>query len=237
MAPSRQPDGTPDIGARPASATAAEHNRPALRRWTMPVGWLHCNCSVVADTTARQAVVVDPGDNVGQIVALLDREHLHLAAIAITHAHIDHIGGAAALQAQRPAPVYLQPADTAVYATLEDQAAWLGVPPPPRAAIDAPLREGAPLAFGGFRFEVIETPGHTPGSCCLYLPSESLLLAGDTLFAGSVGRTDLPGGDSRRLMRSIQEKLLPLPDSTCVVPGHGVETTIGAERRSNPFLL
>ncbi|MGH9533959.1 MAG: MBL fold metallo-hydrolase [Terriglobales bacterium] len=214
-----------------------EATPPRFRRWTFPVGLLQCNCSVIADMAERQAVVVDPGDNINRIVALLDEHKLRLAAIAITHAHIDHIGGAAALQARRPAPVLLQPADHAVHATLDSQAGWIGVAPPPRVAIDAPLAEAAPLTFGAFSLQVIETPGHTPGSVCLYLPGESLLLAGDTLFAGAIGRTDLPGGDWDQILRSIHHKLLPLPDATLVVPGHGPETTIGAERRDNPFLI
>lgn len=207
-----------------------------MRRWTFPVGLLQCNCSVLADPATGQAVVLDPGDDIARIVGVLDRERLHLAAIAVTHAHIDHIGGAAALTAVRPAPVFLSPADTVIYSMLDMQAAWLGVAPPPRVAIDAPLAENSPLAIGGLRFAVIQTPGHTPGSCCLYLPEERLLLAGDTLFAGSIGRTDLPGGDPAAILRSIHAKLLPLPDATLVVPGHGPETTIGAERRHNPFL-
>lgn len=219
---------------------AASSSR-SFRRWTFPVGLLRCNCSVLADLGTRQVIVVDPGDNVSRgdldrVVALLDEHQLTLVAIAITHAHIDHIGGAAGLQARRPAPVLLQPADEALCAMLDEQAAWIGAPPPPRVAIDTPLGEGAPLAFGGYQFEVMETPGHTPGSVCLYLPDESLLLAGDTLFAGSIGRTDLPGGDSQKILRSIHHKLLPLPETTLVVPGHGPETTIGAERRGNPFL-
>ncbi len=219
----------------------AANSSQRFRRWTFPVGLLQCNCSVLADLGTRQAIVVDPGDNarrgdLDRILALLDENQLTLVAIAITHAHIDHIGGAAALQALRPAPVLLQPADEALYAMLDEQAAWIGVPPPPRVAIDAPLGEGAPLAFGGYQFQVVETPGHTPGSVCLYLPGESLLLAGDTLFAGSIGRTDLPGGDSQKILRSIHHKLLPLPEATLVVPGHGPETTIGAERCGNPFL-
>ncbi len=207
-----------------------------MLRITFPVGPLACNCSIVADETTREALIIDPGDEIDDILRRMREAGLSPRAIAITHAHIDHIGGAARLKAATGAPVALHAGDLPLYDQLDWQAEWLGVPPPPRAAIDQGLRETEPLRLGGLQFEVLETPGHTPGSICLYVPAEAHLFAGDTLFAGSVGRTDLPGGDGRQLLHSLHSKLLELPDATQVIPGHGPETSIGRERKSNPFL-
>lgn len=219
--------------------------RPGLRRWTFPVGLLACNCSIIADPATRDAMVVDPGDDlrraglggVDQILARLRAERLRLVAIAITHAHVDHIGAAARLKTLTGAPVLLQPKDHALYDMLADQCGWLGLPTPERTTVDAALGEAEPVKIGGQSWQVLETPGHTPGSCCLYWPASGQLLAGDTLFAGSIGRTDLPGGDMAQIVYSVHTKLLTLPDETVVVPGHGRETTIGEERTSNPFLI
>jgi glyoxylase-like metal-dependent hydrolase (beta-lactamase superfamily II) len=159
-----------------------------------------------------------------------------VTAIAVTHAHIDHIGGAQKLKAATGAPVYLNRADLPLYDQLDVQAAWLGMRAPERAEIDQDARDGDSLSVGGTALTVLETPGHTPGSISLWIPAEGKLLAGDTLFRDSIGRTDLPGGDGRRILRSIADKLLQLPDETVVIPGHGESTTIGRERRHNYFL-
>ena len=202
----------------------------------LSVGMLGCNCSVFGDEMTAEAIVVDPGDDIEAIEAILDRHALQLKAIIITHAHIDHIGGAAKLKARRGAPVYMNDADQVLYDHLEMQASWLGVETPEQTGIDTSAREGDVLRLGATEFHVLHTPGHTPGSLCLWIPAEEKLVAGDTLFRESIGRTDLPGGDSRAILRSIHGKLLSLPPSAVVIPGHGPSTTLAHERQFNPFL-
>jgi glyoxylase-like metal-dependent hydrolase (beta-lactamase superfamily II) len=202
----------------------------------LPVGMLACNCSVIGDEKTREAIVIDPGDDIAEIVDILKRHQLTVKMIAITHAHIDHIGGAEKLRALTGAPVYMHEDDAVLAENLEMQAGWLGMPTPKNPGIDVPAKEGDALKVGGLEAQVIHTPGHTPGSLSLYLPAEKTLIAGDTLFRGSVGRTDLPGGDARAIAESIRGKLYRLPDDTVVIPGHGGETTIGREKASNPFV-
>jgi len=202
----------------------------------LPVGMLQCNCSIFGDEQTREAIVIDPGDDVSRILELLAQHELKVKAIVITHAHIDHIGGAAKLKTATGAPVYMNANDQELYDHLDTQAAWLGVPTPESVKIDAPLNDGAILQLGQAEFHVLHTPGHTQGSISLWIPSERKLVAGDTLFAGSIGRTDLPGGDGRQILRSIHQKLLPLPEETTVIPGHGGITTIGREKEFNVFL-
>ncbi len=202
----------------------------------LPVGMLQCNCSIYGDEQTREAIVVDPGDNVDTILAVLRRHGLKVTAIVVTHGHIDHVAGAEALRRATGAPVYMNAADQEQLDQLEWQASWLGVPPPPRVRVDAELKDGDKLAVGPVELTVLHTPGHTRGSCCLWIPAEQKLIAGDTLFRDSIGRTDLPGGDSRRILASIKEKLLGLPEETRVYPGHGEETTIGREKAFNYFL-
>jgi glyoxylase-like metal-dependent hydrolase (beta-lactamase superfamily II) len=203
----------------------------------LPVGKLQCNCSVLGDETSGEAIVVDPGDDIPRIMAVLEKHKLTVKQIVITHAHIDHIAGAAQLKQLTGAPVLYNQNDLPLVKMMDVQAAWLGMKTPEVHAPDDTLVEGSVVAIAGLSGQVVLTPGHTQGSLCLYLPAQELLLAGDTLFAGSVGRTDLPGGDGPMLIRSIREKLLPLPDATVVVPGHGPKTTIGEERESNPFVV
>ncbi len=200
-----------------------------------PVGPLQCNCSILGDETSRQAIVVDPGDDIPRIVVRLAHHQLTVASIVITHAHIDHIAGALTLQAITKAPILYNQLDLPLLAMMDGQAAWLRVPTPKVAPPDDDLPDGAVVAIPNLAATVLHTPGHTPGSICLHLPAENLLLAGDTLFAGTVGRTDLPLGDSRTLLTSLHERLLPLPGATRVIPGHGRSTTLDAERASNPF--
>jgi hydroxyacylglutathione hydrolase len=202
----------------------------------LPVGMLQCNCSILGDETSGEAIVVDPGDDIPRILAILARHKLTVKQILITHAHIDHIAGAARLKAITGAPVLYNQADLPLVKMMDVQAGWLGMATPDVRPPDDNLEDGRVIAITGLTGNILHTPGHTQGSVCLYMPAQNLLLAGDTLFAGSVGRTDLPGGDGPTLIRSIYEKLLPLPDSTVVVPGHGPRTTIGGERESNPFL-
>ncbi len=197
---------------------------------------LQCNCSVFGDEASREALVVDPGDDVAAILEIVKRHGLAVKAIVITHAHIDHIGGARKLKRATGAPVYMNQADNELRRQLPMQAEWLGMPEPEEVAIDAGARDGDVISIGAARFQVLHTPGHTPGSIGLWIPAESKLVAGDTLFRDSIGRTDLPGGDGRQILRSIHEKLLPLPEETVVIPGHGESTTIGREKRFNYFL-
>jgi len=208
----------------------------------LPVGWLQCNCSVFGDREGGEAIVIDPGDEVERILEVLRRHRLKLALIAITHAHIDHIGGARKLREATGAPVYMHEADLWLAQALPQQAMMIGLPGLPQTAIletpDALLKEGDVLRVGPASGTVLHTPGHTEGSVCLYFPDAGgkKLFAGDTLFQGSIGRTDLPGGDTAQIFRSLGTKLLALDDDTVVVPGHGPLTSIGRERAENPFL-
>ncbi len=202
----------------------------------LPVGLLQCNCSIFGDEQTREALVIDPGDNIDDILAVLEKHALRVKAIVITHAHIDHIGGAAKLKAATGAPVLMNQDDQELYDHLDVQASWLGMETPTRAAIDDAARDGDVLRLGAADFRVLHTPGHTQGSISLWIPAENKLIAGDTLFRDSIGRTDLPGGNPRQILRSIEDKLLGLPEETVVVPGHGPNTTIGREKERNPFL-
>jgi glyoxylase-like metal-dependent hydrolase (beta-lactamase superfamily II) len=202
-----------------------------------PVGPLQCNCSILGDDATREAMVIDPGDDIKQVLALLQRHRLRLQQIVITHGHIDHVGGAMKLKAATGAPIFINQNDAPQLAMLDAQAAWIGVAPPGPVTMDHDLRDGDRLTVGGINGTILHTPGHTEGSVCLYLPAERKLIAGDILFAGSIGRTDLPGGDFDKIMQSLHSRVLALPEDTLVIPGHGPLTSIGQERESNPFLI
>ena len=202
----------------------------------LPVGVLQCNCSIIGDEQTREAMVIDPGADVMRILDLVHKHELTVKQIVITHGHIDHIGGAMKLKQATGAPILMNQADTEQFKLLDVQAQWIGVPTPEAPSLDQPLADGTTLRVGGQEATVLHTPGHTAGSISLYFPAQKKLIAGDTLFAGSIGRTDLPGGDFDTIMRSLHTRLLALPDDTEVVPGHGPGTTIGEERESNPFL-
>lgn len=203
---------------------------------TIPVGPLQCNCSILGDEKTREAVVVDPGDDIDEVIAILTRHQLTVKHIIITHGHIDHVGGAMKLKAATGAPIIMNPEDNMQVKMLDMQAAWIGMRPPGAVAIDVAAKDQDVIAFGGIRGVLLHTPGHTEGSSCLYLENEKTLLAGDTLFAGSIGRTDLPGGNFDKLMRSLHGTLMSLPEEVRVIPGHGPETTIGEEKETNPFV-
>lgn len=203
---------------------------------TFPVGPLQCNCTILADEETREAIVVDPGDEVGRIHHRLAELGQTLKQILITHAHIDHVGGALKLKSLTGAPIFLNENDLPLLDMMSRQAVWLGVETPATAPPDEGLADGRRVGVDAYPAQVIHTPGHTQGSICLHFAPLKMVLAGDTLFAGSVGRTDLPGGDYEQIIDSIHSRLLSLPDETKVIPGHGPATTIGAERKSNPFL-
>ena len=268
--------------------TALNASIDGLIHITIPVGMLQCNCSIIGDPVTREALVIDPGDEVNRILDLLGRHKLIVKVIVSTHAHIDHVGGLSKLHQYTGAPVLMHRDDLPLYQAMDMQAAFLGVHPPDLTEVDQLLKEGDVLRWGSFEAQVIHTPGHTPGSVSLYLPHDAgkvagartitsvidevgekisiadllrktvdpentrgeriqdesevilppapQLFSGDTLFAGSIGRTDLWGGSMEQIMESLRSKLLHLPDTTVVHPGHGPVTTIGRERELNPFL-
>jgi hydroxyacylglutathione hydrolase len=243
----------------------------------VPVGMLQCNCSILGDPETREAIVVDPGDEVERILEILREHQLNVRAIVSTHTHIDHVGGLARLHAVTKAPVLIHEADLELYRHLDMQAQFLGMRTPESLRIEDFVKEGDSVRWGGYAARVIHTPGHTPGSISLLVESlvpgagaygeharpqtakasaeahlrgqaseaapvrpgglvPGRLVSGDTLFQGSIGRTDLWGGSMKDILTSIREKLLVLPDETLVIPGHGENTTIGAERAENPYL-
>jgi hydroxyacylglutathione hydrolase len=218
------------------SLSGLERSDKMMIHKIFPVGPLQCNCSVVGDEQTREAMVIDPGDQIEDILKILKEENLTLKQIVVTHAHIDHVGGAMKLKAATGAPILMNQNDYALLKMLDLQATWVGMKPPGPVQIDEAVDEGRVLKIGNIATSVIHTPGHTEGSICLYFPEQKTLFAGDTLFAGSIGRTDLPGGSSEKIIRSLHNQLMALPDDTQVVPGHGPLTTIGDERETNPFL-
>lgn len=207
---------------------------------TFAVGPLACNCTILADETNREAIVVDGGDGADEVLGRLKRHGLRARFLIHTHAHIDHIGDLGRLKELTGANGLLHPADLPLYQTLAMQARWIGLAHAPAVVpLDAELQDGDTLRLGSVRLDVLHTPGHTPGSVCFAVDSGSgrtTLLTGDTLFAGSIGRWDLGGTSMEDIVASIREKLLPFDDATPVVPGHGPFTTIGIERQSNPYL-
>ena len=206
---------------------------------TFAVGALACNCTVMADEESGDAIVVDGGDGVDEVTALLKRNGWRAKLLVHTHAHIDHIGDLGRLREVTGARGLLHPADLPLYQTLAWQARWLGLDSAPAVVpLDGELEEGTRLQAGSIRARVLHTPGHTPGSVCFALEENGAtrLLTGDTLFAGSIGRWDLGGTSMEDIVHSIQAKLMEYDDATPVVPGHGPLTTIGTERRFNPYL-
>ena len=205
----------------------------------IPVGVLSCNCSILGDEETGEAVVIDPGDDIEQVREILERHKLKVKLLIATHAHIDHVGGIEKLKREsaHDAAMMLHEEDLFLYQHLAQQAAWLGVPVPGSVEVDQFLKEGQTLRCGGIKLDVLHTPGHSPGSVCLHMPGEhQRIFSGDTLFNGSIGRTDLWGGSSDEIMRSIRGRLLVFDDALPIYPGHGEETTIGQEREGNPFL-
>jgi hydroxyacylglutathione hydrolase len=235
----------------------------------LPVGPLQCNCSIVGDETTHEAMVIDPGDDIDDVQAVIRKHNLQVKQIVITHAHIDHVGGAMKLRAATGAPILLNQNDYALLKMLDAQAAWIGMASPGKVEIDRSIGDGDKVTAGSIEAHVLETPGHTEGSICLFFFAEGTLtngkpitdrpiaqpikdyraeikpsdeplthklIAGDTLFAGSIGRTDLPGGSTEKIMRSLHHLATSLPDNTLVIPGHGPVTTLGEEKQTNPYL-
>jgi hydroxyacylglutathione hydrolase len=207
-----------------------------LTRHTFPVGAFQCNCTVLGDTVSKEALLIDPGDEGEKITGLIGSLGYRVKAIVHTHAHLDHIGASAYVCKHTGAPTYLHDDDVFLHKHVEMQASLLGLPVPDCMDMQGSLKEGQVFGFGTYELAVLHTPGHTPGSVCFYVPSHEWCFSGDTLFAGSVGRTDLWGGDFSVLSHSIKQKLYTLPSSTLVVPGHGPETHIDKERKTNPFV-
>jgi len=212
-----------------------------LIRETFPVGLLGCNCTILGDETTREAMVIDPGADIPRILAVLARHQLTVKQIVITHAHFDHIASAQELKQITGAPIVYNQADLPLVAIMAEQPRWIGLDPAMFGEPDVRPPDHSPadeehLTVGDIDATVLYTPGHTEGSLSLWIPASGLLLAGDTLFAGGVGRTDFPGGSSAKLIASIEDRLFPLPGATVVVPGHGPDTTILEERVSNPYV-
>jgi hydroxyacylglutathione hydrolase len=205
---------------------------------TFPVGPLACNCSIVIDDASRSAVVIDPGGDFERIRSRIEQATAKTVAILHTHVHIDHVGATAQLQHWTGAPARIHVADRFMYQTMPLQAALVGLPLPGRCDIAFDLVDGGIVAVGGLELSVVHTPGHTPGGVSFLLANggTAIVFTGDTLFRRGIGRTDLWGGDESLILQSIRTRLFPLADETVVVPGHGPKTTIGEERRLNPFL-
>lgn len=205
-------------------------------RKTFCVGQLGCNCTILADETTREAVVIDPGDEPDRILLELAKDELRCVGILHTHAHIDHIGGTGELARVTGAPTYLHEADAFLHQMAPQQARMIGLPAIAESTIDRDLPDAAAIAFGEREIGVIHTPGHSPGSVSFVVAGHDICLSGDTLFAGGIGRTDLWGGDFSAIKLSITDRLYTLNGAVEVVPGHGPLTTIDRERVSNPFV-
>ena len=204
---------------------------------TFAVGWLQCNCTIIGDQQTREAIVVDPGDDPMEILKRLEKHGLTVRQIVCTHTHIDHVGAICELQEKSGAPASIHKADLFLFEKLDMQAQWIGMPMPKRGVIEHFVEDGGAVACSGLEVGVIHTPGHTPGSATFHLAADrNILFTGDTLFAQSIGRTDLWGGSLPQIITSIQKKLMAFDDDTLVIAGHGQSTTIGHERRYNPFL-
>jgi hydroxyacylglutathione hydrolase len=238
----RPVENTPETRANPGAlvytpgrAAAPSYNGTMILE-SFAVGPLACNCTILGDEETREAIVIDPGDEVSRIQRRLTELGLKLKQILVTHAHIDHVGGALKLKRLTGAPILLNENDLPLLTMMDAQAAWLGVESPAVAPPDEGLKDGMIVGLEHYPARVLHTPGHTQGSICLHFAPLKLVVAGDTLFAGSIGRTDLPGGNFEQIMDSLRSRLMALPDETRVLPGHGPATTIGEERGSNPFL-
>jgi len=232
-APHSHGDAAAAAAAASSTGTAADNGSAIVR--SIAVGPLQCNCTIVADPVTKEAVLIDPGGDADKIFALIKEMGVKVVLVLVTHAHFDHFLAAEEVRKHTGAKVALHAADKMLWAALPMQLMMLGMaalaPKTPVAAPEVELTDGMELPVCGGR--VLHTPGHSPGSCCFYFPKAHLCATGDTLFAGSVGRTDLMGGDSAALVRSIQTKLYSLPPEVKCIPGHGPSATIGHEAKNN----
>lgn len=205
---------------------------------SFPVGAFQCNCTILACEKTKEALVVDPGGNPERILEVIRHYGLSVRAAVHTHAHLDHIAATRDIKEATGCAIHLHPGDSFLYDGFAEQAAMFGWSVRPVLPVDKALAHQGSVEFGQRAAQVLHTPGHTPGSVCFHLTDEGahLLLAGDTLFRRSIGRTDLAGGDSQLIRRSIRERLFALPEDTHVIPGHGPRTTIGDEMLRNPFV-
>jgi hydroxyacylglutathione hydrolase len=202
----------------------------------LTVGPFQENCYVIGDEASGVGAVVDPGDEAARIAMAVEQIGLEIGSIIVTHAHIDHVGAVAALVDEYSCPVLMHAEAEPMLEQLPTQAMMMGLRFGKIPTVDRHIGEGETLEMGDLRLRPLYTPGHAPGHLAFYIEDEGLVLSGDALFAGSVGRVDLPGGSMEVLMRSIEEGLMTLPDETRVYPGHGPQTEIGSERATNPFL-
>ncbi|MDQ5818908.1 MAG: MBL fold metallo-hydrolase [Actinomycetota bacterium] len=202
----------------------------------LTVGPFQENCYVVGDEETGAGAIVDPGDEAARIALAVEQTNLEISQILITHTHIDHVGAVASLVDEYSCQVLMHAEAEPMLGQLPTQAMMMGLRFGEVPTVDRHIKDEEVIEVGGLQLRSLYTPGHAPGHIAFYIESEGLLLSGDALFAGSVGRVDLPGGSMEVLMRSIEERLLTLPDETRVYPGHGPETTIGNERVHNPFL-
>ncbi len=207
---------------------------------TFPVGLLQCNCTIIGDEMTREAIVIDGGDGVPEVLARLEHHGLRARYLVHTHAHFDHIADVGGLREETGASALLHPADLPIYHEQPTLARRFGLPPmPPVVDLDGDLQDNDRISIGSISLDVLHTPGHTPGSVCFCVTDgarDTRLLTGDTLFAGSIGRWDLGGTSMEDIVASIHRKLMDFPDHTPVIPGHGEFTTIGTERASNPYV-
>jgi glyoxylase-like metal-dependent hydrolase (beta-lactamase superfamily II) len=204
---------------------------------TFPVGMLQCNCTILGSEQTREAIIIDPGDDIPYILSRLAHHGLSPKYAIATHGHIDHVGGFHELKLASGSPVYIHASDVFLYEALEMQARMIGVNVPDATTMDGYLNDGDEIGTGEIKLRVVHTPGHTPGSICFHSDdADPCLFAGDTLFMGSIGRTDLWGGSFDQIMDSLRDRVVALPDETLVIPGHGPATSIGREKRFNPFL-
>ncbi len=201
---------------------------------TCPVGAFQMNCYLVADEETRDGVLIDPGDESGRLLDLIRTEGVTIRALLLTHGHVDHVMRAQEVKEALGVPLHAHPGDLELIQAAPQQAMLFGLEPGPIPVVDGELREGTDFRAGSLVFQVLHTPGHSPGGVVLLSGGNAFV--GDTIFAGSVGRTDLPGGDFRQLQRSIRNRIYSLPDDTILHPGHGPATTVGEEKRSNPFV-
>ena len=203
------------------------------------VGPFQCNCSIIGCEKTKEAIIIDPGDEAETIIALVQKHGLKPKYLLHTHAHLDHVGATKLVKDQCRGEICLHRDDQFLYDNVAMQASLFFLPTPPTTKVDQYVEEGDALQFGKYKIEILHTPGHTPGSVTFYLVAENkpLLFTGDTLFLGSIGRTDLWGGDYATILKSIKTKLFDFDAQTKVYPGHGPATTLGQEKNSNPFLI